>query len=211
MVHRKSKPAGTFILPITLALILTVTALVSPTPSHALNAKKNEKSALADCEAKICALVLEKKPRDGWLRCSIGKTWEKHDIKKGAKSKDIGWKFGDAQCSVKVQMIRSVVIDALTQPKYKIRFHRHYVDCLVESGGGLEKVRVGLAPKLKFKNGRVKKVWINVKEVHGPPVLSSLIWTTAKLEDGLGIFHREMVDEINDFVHNKCAKRHGKK
>jgi len=68
-----------------------------------------------------------------------------------------------------------------------------------------------LAPKLKFKNGRVKKVWINVKEVHGPPLLSSLIWTTAKLEDGLGIFHREMVHEINDFVHNKCAKRHGKK
>jgi len=122
MVHHKSNSSGLFVIAKTLALITILIAGISSQPSHALDAKKNEKSVLEDCEAKICELVLKKKPRKGWLTCAIGKTWEKHDIKKGAKSKDIGWKFGDAQCSVNVRMIRSAVIDALTHPKYKIRF-----------------------------------------------------------------------------------------
>ncbi len=193
------------------ALITILIIALSPQSARALDAKKDEKNRLLSCEANICGLILDKSPKDGWMTCTIGKTWGKRDIKKGAKQKDIGWKFGDAQCSVHLRLDRAAVLGALSKPKYEIRFRRHYVNCLVESGSGVEEVKVALAPKMKFKKGRVKKVWINVKTVDASPLLSSLIWTTAKLEDGLGIFHSEMVDEINDFVHKKCKKRYGDK
>lgn len=180
-------------------------------PAFGLSAKKNEKAKLEQCEADICSLILKKSPASGWLMCGINKTWGKRDIKKGAKKKKIGWSFGDAQCTVQLKLERATVIGALSKPKFEIRLRRHYVNCVVENQSGTDTVHVALAPKLKFVNGRVKKIWVNVKVVDGPPLLSSLIWTTAKLEDGLGIFHGDLVHGINDFIHKKCEKRHGAK
>ena len=176
-------------------------------PALALKPKKNEAERLKACEIDICSLVVEKKPRNGWLTCNVNKTWVKKDIKKGAGKKKMSWSSGDAQCSLKVRLERGEVIGALTKSEYEVRFRRHYVNCLVEDGKKVDKVKVSLAPKMKFKDGKVKKIWLNIKEVDAPPGITTLVWTAANLEDGLGIFHGEMLKEVNKFLHKKCSKR----
>lgn len=180
-------------------------------PAHALSAKDREKAQLLACEEKLCRQILDKKPPKGRLRCNLDKTWGKKDIKKGAKSKSISWGFGDAQCSVKLNISRRHIVKALTSPKYEFSVRRHNVKCMVETSQGTKPLTASLAPKLKFKDGRVKKIWIKLKNIDGPEPLSSFVWTTAKLEDALGIFHSEMVRQVNKFVHRKCNQRYGPK
>ena len=203
-------PIAIFPLPCTV-LVSALLATHLASPALALEPTKEEKKLLEQCEKRLCETIITKKPRKGVLRCAVGKTWGEKKIKKGAKKKKIGWSFGDAQCRVAVRLKRAHIIGALTKPKYTIRVPAHTVNCDVETSDGVKPLRAKLAPKLKFKNGKVYKVWIRLLDIDGPSVLTSLIWTTAKLEDSLGIFHSEMVDEINEFVHKECKKNYGSK
>ncbi len=179
--------------------------------AHAIEADKKETKLLDECEKRLCQIILTKTPKRGMLKCELGKTWGEKKIKKGAKQKQIGWSFGDAQCRVNLRLNRRHIIGALTQRKFTLAVPLHTVNCDVETSEGVKPLRATLAPKLKFKDGKVYKVWVKLKDVKGPSGLSNLIWTTAKLEDSIGIFHGEIVDEINEFVHKKCDIRYGKK
>lgn len=177
----------------------------------ALEPGEKEKTLLSSCEEKLCRQILDKSPPKGMLRCDLGKTWGKSDIDKGAKSKSIAWGFGDAQCSVELKIKRRDIIKALTARKYEFSVHPHHVSCNVETSDGVKPLKARLAPKLKFQGGKAKKVWIGLKDIDGPEPLSSFVWATAKLEDSLGIFHSEMISQINKFVHRKCERRYGEK
>lgn len=180
-------------------------------PASALEPGADEPSLLSACEERLCRQVIDGKPDSGQLTCDLEKTWGKHDIKKGAKTKKISWGFGDARCSVKLDVARLEIVRALTLPKYEFSFPRHHVDCTVETRDGPKPLRAALVPKLKFKDGRVYKIWIRLKDIDGPEPLSSFVWTTTKFADTFGLFHSEMVKEVNKFLHRKCADRYGKK
>lgn len=201
-------------LPTSVALTATVTLIASLITTAAvsapLEARKDEKERLAECEESLCRVLLDKAPAKGRLRCDIGKYWGKTDIDKGAKSKKLDWGFGDARCDVKIALKRAEMIEAITAKEYEYDLRPQKVQCEVGSGDKVEPLTVRLAPKMKFENGKVKKVWLKLKKVDGPPVLSSLIWSAAVLEDSIGIFHKDMVNEINKFIHNKCEKNYGK-
>lgn len=190
---------------------LILIGLLLPTPLSALEAKKEESSKLSACEEKLCRQILDKAPQRGRLKCDLGKTWGKKDINKGAESKSISWGFGDAQCSVELNIKRQHIINALTAPKYQFTARSHQVKCDVETGDGVKPLTATLAPKLRFEGGKAKKVWVQLKDIDGPEPLSSFVWTTAKLEDSLGIFHSEMIKQINKFVYRKCERQYGVK
>ncbi len=194
------------------ALRLGIAALIvaiSACSAWALEPAEEESAKLSDCEEKLCRQILDKKPTTGPLRCDLGKTWGGKDIKKGASSKSVSWGFGDAQCEVDLNINRRDIVKALTKPKYEFTVRPHDVSCKVETSSGTKPLRATLAPKLKFEKGRAKKVWIKLKDIKGPEPLSSFVWTTAKLEDSIGIFHSEMIKQINKFVYQKCERRYG--
>ncbi len=188
-----------------IALVIATAAVAAP-----LEARKDEKERLAECEESLCRVLLDKGPTKGRLRCDIDKYWGKSDIDKGAKSKKMDWGFGDARCGLKLALKRSEIIEAITAKEYEYNLRQQNVQCEVGSGDKVEPLTVRLAPKMKFENGKVKKVWLKLKKVDGPPVLSSLIWSAAVLEDSIGIFHKDMVNQINKFIHDKCEKNYGK-
>ena len=179
------------------------------TPALALKADPDEKDRLEACERVLCETVVKKAPKTGAIACDLSKTWQRTKIKKGASSKSLSWGYGDAKCKLDVSLPRKHVVTALKAKKHKFFLPRHTVNCRVETKDGIKPVRVVLRPKLKFKGGKVRKVYLKVKKIEAPAFLKSLIWSTVKLEDTLGIFQSEMVDEINEFLHRKCPKRHG--
>ena len=178
-------------------------------PAAALDATEKEAEKLSSCEEKLCRQILDKAPTTGMLLCDLGKTWGGDDIKKGAETKSVSWGFGDAQCSVNLKIKRQHIIKALTSRKYEFSVRPHKVACTVETSEGPKPLKARLAPKMKFEGGKAKKVWIGLKDIDGPEPLSSFVWTTAQLEDTLGIFHSEMIKQVNKFIYRKCEKRYG--
>ncbi len=184
-------------------------ASVTSTSVSALEVPADEKAKLKACEKQICSIILKKKTAGNDLSCDIGRTWQKSKIVKGVKEKNISWTFGDARCTVKVSMPRKGIVDALTKPAYDLQLPKHKIHCEVERTEEVNKIDIEMAPKMSFKDGKVSKTWLNVSKIEAPAIIKGAIWTVAKLEENIGLFHGEMISEINEFIHEKCAKRHG--
>lgn len=190
------------------AMLAAALVSLAAVPALALEAGPDETERLKACEKSLCAMILDKEPKGGNLACDVQKTWAKSTLDEG-KSQGASWGFGDARCNVDLKLDRKDVIAALTQPKHTIRVPAHDVSCVVDRQGELRPVTARLAPKLRFKDGKADKVWINLESIDGPADVKSTIWTAAKLEDTLGIFHRPMIKQINRFVHRQCERRYG--
>ena len=179
------------------------------TSANALERPADEKAKLKACEKQLCTIILKKETSGPDLTCNVGRTWEKSKIVKGVKEKRISWTFGDARCTVNVKMPRSGIINALTKPSHELALEKHTISCQVERTDGIDTVKIDMAPKMSFKGGKAEKTWLNVSNIEAPTLIKGALWTVSTIEDNLGLFHSEMIEEINEFIHEKCAKRHG--
>lgn len=188
--------------------LFAIGALLAFSTSSALGLEelKGEKEALKACERRLCDLVTKRAPVTGDFACRLSKTWARSTLKEGSSSGPVNWGFGDARCTVDVKLARATIVSAMSDEKATIEFPEHVVNCIIERDEGPSNVSAILAPKAKLEDGRVKKVWINLKKVEGPGVIKGLAITVAKLEDKLGIFHKPLVKSINKLLHDKCPK-----
>lgn len=187
------------------AAVLVLSLFVAA-PATALDEQAGEQKAIDACEKQLCTMLLQKNPKGGDLRCQLTKTWGKSTIKE-AESKSISWGYGDARCSVDLNVTRAAVISAMTDGKFTYEVPMHTANCVVEQNGEVSKVTAKLSPKIVFRNGAAEKVWINLKEVEGPSGVKATIWMAAELEDKLGLFHRQMIKSMNKFITKGCARK----
>lgn len=179
-------------------------------PAHALEVLPDEKAGREACEKRACQLVLDKTAAGPPLTCNMTKTWDRDKIKKNGDKKRMSWGFGDARCQMTLSLDRALLVPALQEAKYTLYFPPQKVVCQIEDSEKKAKpLVVTAAPKIKFKGGQADKVWINVTEVEGEGAVKNLVWTAAKLADGLGIFHKDTVNSINTFVHQTCPTEFG--
>lgn len=192
-----------------LALAASALAWAAP-PAAALDVLPDERATRQACERRFCEIVLDKKPSGPPLVCDMTKTWDRTKIKKSGEKKAISWGFGDARCNVALKLDRALLVPALTAPKHTVFVPPQTVACKIENAERkLTDLSVRASPKIKFKDGKAYKVWINVEDVSGDSDMKSLVWTVAKLADGLGIFHSATVKEINKFMYETCAAEYG--
>lgn len=181
--------------------------LATASPALALEPDPGEEKAVKACERKLCTMILGRASTGPDLKCDVAKTWDRDTLKKGDSS-SVSWGFGDARCSLDLTLSRADIVAALTKPKHTVQIPEHEVQCIVEQDGKPKPVVVRLAPKLKFKNGKADKIWINLANVNGPTAVSATVKLAAGLEDSLGIFHGSMIKSVNKFVHTKCSERY---
>ena len=172
----------------------------------ALEEHKDEKDKLKACEVSLCALVTKKAPAEGDLTCQLSKTWAKDKIKAGSATGKVSWGFGDARCSVDLKLPRTIAIDSLKAGDATLQFPDHVVSCEIEREKEVTHVKLKLAPKIAFKDGKAVTAWVNLKEVDGPTTMKGLAFTVAKLEDGVGVFHKTLITAINHQLYDKCPK-----
>jgi hypothetical protein len=182
-------------------------ALAAACPALALEPLPDEEKEVKACERKLCTMVLGRATAGPDLRCEVAKTWDRDTLKKG-ESSSVSWGFGDARCSLDLTLSRADIIAALTAPKHTVQIPEQEVRCIVEQDGKQKPVVVRLAPKLKFKNGKADKIWINLADVDGPTAVSATVKMAAGLEDSLGIFHGSMIKSVNKFIYTKCGERY---
>jgi hypothetical protein len=195
------------------AMIVGAVAAVSldTRPAQALEQPAGEKDALKDCEQRLCDIVINKQTSGDDLSCPISKTWLKDKIKDGVAKKRMTWAFGDARCTVDLSAKRDTILGAVTKPEHDLELAPHTVKCEIERDNEVTAINISLAPKIAFKNGKAEKAWLNLKSIEGPAVVRGAIWTAAQLEDTFGVFHGDMIKEINEFVEEKCPKALAKK
>jgi hypothetical protein len=173
-------------------------------PVAALEEAKDEKEKLKACERRLCDAVVKKGPAKGHIRCPLAKTWARSSIKGSSEPKKISWGFGDARCTVDLKFARSLIVDALKQPEIKVELPLHTVRCEIEQEKQITTVHLTLGPKILFKDGRAKRVWVNLKDVDGPAIVKGLAMTVAKLEDSIGLFQKDLIKGVNKFIAEKC-------
>jgi hypothetical protein len=114
--------------------------------------------------------------------------------------------FGDARCSVHIDISREKIIGAVTGKQVKFWVPPHTANCLVEQDGQVKTVTATVAPKIVFKDGRAEKIWINLLNVDGPTGIKATLVTAAQLNDTIGLFHRAMLKSVNGYIHKHCPR-----
>lgn len=185
---------------------VAVAGVTGIAPAVALDEPTAEKDALKDCERQICEIVMKKDPSGPDLSCALSKTWAQAKIKDGIEKRRMSWAFGDARCQVEFNAKRDTVLASVTKPEHALELAPHTVKCEIERDKEITAINVALAPKIVFKNGKAEKAWLNVKTIEGPAVVKGAIWTAAQIEDNFGLFHGEIISEINEFLERKCPK-----
>lgn len=169
----------------------------------------SERETLKACERRICEIVIKKEAAGDDFACSLTKTWNKAKIQEGIEKRRLTWGFGSARCTIDVGMKRADILAAMSKPAHTIELQPQTVKCQVEREKDTLDVNITLAPKLQFKDGKADKAWLNVKTIDAPVIIRGAIWTVAQAEDYFGVFHGEMIAEINEFTGQKCVKAVG--
>ncbi len=171
----------------------------------ALEPRADEKSRIKACEKSLCQVVVAKKPANGDLQCPLSKVWSKKTMKEGS-AKKLRWGFGAAKCEVDLKVPRDMIVGALSAAEIKVTLPTHTVECEVERENSVDKAQITLAPIIEFKDGKAKKIWVNVTDIKAPGVIRGVVWSAAQLEDSVGIFHRRMLKSVNKFITEECPK-----
>jgi hypothetical protein len=171
--------------------------------ARALEEQRGEEAAIKACDQRLCSILVHKNAKGEDLKCTLTKTWAKSKIKE-ADTHKLSWGYGDARCSVDINLSRAVLVEVMTGERTKLYVPKHTANCVVEQDGKLEKVTAELAPKIYFKDGKVEKIWVNLKSVEGPASIRFTLQTAAQLADTLGLFHRHMVRSMNKYIERHC-------
>lgn len=173
--------------------------------ASAIEPRADEKERIKACEKSLCQVVVSRKPASGELQCPLSKVWSKKTMKEGSARK-LRWGFGAAKCEVDLKVPRDMIIGALSAAEIKVTLPPHVVQCEVERESSVDKAQITLAPIIEFKDGKAKKIWVNVTEIKAPGVIKGVVWSAVQLEDTVGVFHRRMVKSVNKFIRKQCPK-----
>jgi hypothetical protein len=165
-----------------------------------------EGDKLKACEKAICTIATKKEAAGSDLSCALGKTWTKDQIKSGIEKKKVSWSLGDAQCNLDVKLSRAALIDALNKPDAVVEFGSHVVKCVVDREGKETPISITMAPKITFKGGQAVTASLGIKEIDAPSVVKGAIWTAATLEDNVGLFHSDILKNVNNFLGPNCTR-----
>jgi hypothetical protein len=186
------------------AALLAVALAASP--ARALEEQKGEQAALDACDERLCRMLQQKTPTGEDLKCRLTKTWARSTIKEADRT-ELSWGFGDARCSVALDISRASIVAAVTSTSaFKFWVPPHTADCVIEQDGQLKSIKATVAPKIVFKGGRAEKVWINLTHIDGPSNITGWLSAGAQLSDSVGIFHRAMVKSVNGYIYKHCPK-----
>src|SRR5438477_412570 len=145
-----------------------MSVLASPSSLGATLATLPPEKATSITASSRCRMLQQKTPTGEDLKCVLTKTWGRSTIKEADRT-ELTWGFGDARCSIELNVSRAVIVAAVTSSKpFKLWVPPHTANCVVEQDGQLKPIRATVAPKIVFKDGRAEKIWINLMHIDGP-------------------------------------------
>lgn len=166
-----------------------------------------EKEARKACKIDICSILLGKKAAGPDANCHIVKTWPKADITKLMKRTHVEWPWGNTTCNIDVKLKRSVLVAAVTEPKYQAQFDEHQLACdIAREGEAPYSFKIAMTPNLTFENGKAKEGYITWGALEAPSVAKSVLWSATALDNKVNVLGSEVVTTVNELIDNKCLE-----
>jgi hypothetical protein len=206
-MKRESTPSSRLPLRLAALGIAALSCIFPVSPVGALEEGAGEAKVIDACDKRLCEMVQQKNPSGEDLKCALTKTFARSTIKE-ADQRVVKWSFGDARCTVQINLGRGAIVAAVSNPEAKLKVPPHTANCIVEQDGEVKTITATLAPKIVFKDGRAEKIWINLLKVDGPPGIKATLSTAAQLNDTIGLFHRAMLKSVNGYIYKHCPKYH---
>ncbi len=174
-----------------------------PAESDLTPEEKAEREARKSCKVAICAAMRNRKPGPD-LSCNIIKSWRKEQLDKILSKARASWPWGRVSCSAPLKLSRDMLIKALADGKNEAKMEAHTIHCVVERKDGNADIKFQLAPLIKFENGKAVKASLNWGKIEAPTLVKSAMWTATATDNTFNVLQGMVVEDVNDFVTNKC-------
>ncbi|HXF55246.1 MAG TPA: hypothetical protein VNK52_14095 [Hyphomicrobiaceae bacterium] len=179
----------------------------TPGPSGRASAlqeqEEHDEAARRACKVAVCAALHNRRPGKD-IACSLTKSWPKEQVESVVSKARLPWPWGAVRCWGAVSLKRETLIKAMTEPRYEAVIERHTVSCEVEREKGNSEVRVELAPKVTFENGKAVAANLGWGKIEASGVVKGAVWAMAAADKTLRVFESTVVEKVNEFVSTKC-------
>jgi hypothetical protein len=172
--------------------------------------EKAEKDARKACKKTICDILATRDPNGDDVACDITKTWRAEDITKMLGGK-ISWPWGKAVCQSKLELKRAALAKAMSEPEYEVVLDPQQVSCTLaqKDAGEPYQVKITLAPKVKFKDGKATEATLNWGDASAPLLVYPLVYAGTGLDNQTNVLGPQVVRMVNAFATRKCAEVKG--
>jgi hypothetical protein len=168
--------------------------------------ERQERDARKACKVTICAAFHNRTKGDD-ISCNVLKSWRKEQLNKLVGKAKVSWPWGRVRCTADVKLKRDTLIKAMTEDRYEAVLDRQQVTCEVErEKEGSAQIRFEFAPQVTFEKGKATKAALNWGKIEGPTLVKGAMWTATATDNTLNVLQSTLVEDINDFVHDKCME-----
>jgi hypothetical protein len=165
-----------------------------------------EREARKACKVAICDAFHNRKAGND-IACHVMKSWRKEQLTKLVEKAKVSWPWGRVVCSTDIKLKRDLLIKAMTEPKYEAALDKHQVTCQIErEKDGNVDIKFEFAPKVRFENGKAQSATLNWGQIEAPTVVKGAMWTATATDNTFNVLQSTVVEDINDFVDNKCLE-----
>ena len=169
--------------------------------------EKKEREARKDCKVAICAIFHNRKAEGPDVACNVLKTWRKEQLDKMVSKAKVSWPWGPVKCVADVKLKRVDIIKAMTEPKYEMNLDKHQVKCEVaREKEAKAEINFDFSPKVTFEKGKAVKSALNWGKIEAPALVKGAMWTATATDNTFNVLQSTIVEDINDFVDNKCME-----
>ncbi len=165
-----------------------------------------EKELRKACKISLCQAFVMKKPADGEVACGVLKTWRKEQLAKMVGRGGVSWPWGNARCTADLKFKRDALIKAVSEPEYELVVDKHDVKCELDRESDKYQIAMEIAPKVQFKQGKAVKAAMNWGKIDAPLLAKSALWSATAADNTFGVLQNTVVEDINDFIDNKCLE-----
>jgi hypothetical protein len=169
--------------------------------------EKAEKDARKACKRTICDILATRDPNGADVSCDITKTWRAEDMAKMLGGK-ISWPWGNAVCQSKLVIKRAALANAMSEAEYEVALAPQTVSCTLAQKDKSEpyQVKITLAPKVKFKDGKATEATLNWGDASAPLLVYPLIYAGTGIDNQTNVLGPKVVHMVNAFTTRRCAE-----
>jgi hypothetical protein len=169
--------------------------------------EKQEREARKECKVAICAIFHNRKAEGPDVSCNVLKTWRKEQLDKMVSKAKVSWPWGRVKCVADVKLKRADLIKGMTETKYEAALGKHEVKCEVEHDKEAKAdINFDFSPKITFEGGKATKAQLNWGKIDAPTLVKGAMWTATASDNTFNVLQSTIVEDINDFVGNKCME-----
>ncbi len=167
--------------------------------------EKAEKEARQACKVDLCRAFHSKEAAGSDIACHVIKSWRKEQLVKLVAKIKVSWPYEGAHCSTDLNIKRSDLVKAMSEPKAELQLAQHKVTCSIASEkSGSTDFSFELAPKVMFENGKAVKAEAHWGKIEAPTLIKSALWTATAADNTVNVLSGSIVEEVNMFVGKRC-------